>query len=167
MPAAQPPARFSATHRGSRRGRLFACGLTAALLYLPGCVPVTPPPPPGPVTIELVNATGFDVRANLFTSATATRNTDLFVAGNLNTAWTDRAFPELRPLETRSLTLECGAAASLGVNAPTLFDAATLTVTPSADQIFLARDAGFSCDTTVRFVFFLDGTAFRVRVEFP
>lgn len=166
MPAAQTPAHFSAAHRGGSPWRLFACVATAGLLPLLGCVPVTPPPP-GPVTIELVNATGFDVRANLFTSATATRNTDLFVTGNLNTSWTDRAFPELRPLETRSLTLECSAAASLGVNAPTLFDAATLTVTPSADQIFLARDAGFSCDSTVRFVYFLDGSTFRVRVEFP
>lgn len=140
---------------------------TATGLLLAGCVQVEPPLPPPPTTIELVNATTDDVRPNLYVSDRVTDIFGLVVAANLNTAWTDRAFPELRPLETRTLTLECDQIASVGISQPARFDAATLSVTPSEDQIFVARGNGYRCGDTVRFVFFNDGAAFRARVEFP
>jgi len=135
----------------------------AALLG--GCIVETTPP--GPITVELVNETALDVRPGFYTSDTATDAAGLFVRANLRADFTDRAFPELRARETKTLTLECADVASIGVNAPVLFDAVQLIRTDSDDQIFLLRDTGFQCDATVRFVYYTDGDDFRVRVETP
>jgi len=131
-----------------------------AALACGACIPA-----PEPITIELVNETAFDVRPNLYVSDSATGEAELFVAANLVTDFTDRPFPELRPGETATVTLECDQARALGVDAPLLFDAATLTITPSADRIFRARDADFACGDTIRFVYFREAAAFRARVE--
>jgi hypothetical protein len=151
-----------------RRARNRVPPAIAALFAaaLCGCVEVTPPAPPPPTTIELVNATADDVRPQLYVSDRARNVFELVVAANLNTAWTDRPFPELRPFEIRTLTLECDQLAAVGISQPTRFDSATLTVTPTDDQIFLARGNGFACGDTIRFVFFNDGATFRARVEF-
>ncbi len=142
--------------------------LTAALLgplLLAGCFPA--PPPPAPITIALVNLTALDVRPNLYVSNSATTGGELFVDANLVTDFTDRAFPELRPNENATVTRECDEVHSLGVDGPVLFDVARPGVTRSQDQIFLRRDADFTCGATIRFVFFTEGEAFRIRVEYP
>jgi hypothetical protein len=141
----------------------FGVALLAALLG--GCIIETTPP--GPITVELVNETALDVRPGFYTSDTATDAAGLFVGANLRTDFTDRAFPELRARETKTLTLECADVASIGVNAPVLFDAVQLIRTDSGDQIFLLRDTGFQCDATVRFVYYIEDEAFHVRVERP
>ncbi|MFQ5805671.1 MAG: hypothetical protein ACE5I3_04390 [Phycisphaerae bacterium] len=139
--------------------------LAPLLALVGGCI-VEPPPPP-PTTVQLANSTAFDVRPNLYTSGSATGEAGLFVGANLRTDFTDRPFPELRRNETATLTLECDEIQSLGVDAPVLFDAVTLTVTTSGDRIFLLRDTNFACGATIRFVYFTEGDAFRVRVELP
>jgi hypothetical protein len=135
---------------------------TGVLAPLPACL--VPPPP---TTITLVNETGLDVTPRLFVSGTATSADALFTDGNLVTDFTDRPFPELRRHETVTLTLECDEIQSLGVDAPILFDAARLIITQSGDRIFLLWDEDFECGATVQFVYFTEGDAFRVRVEYP
>ena len=128
-----------------------------------GCV--IEPPPPSPITVKLVNWTTLDVQPNFYSSASATDTAGLFVAGNLRTDFTDRAFAELRRGETMTLTLECNDIQSLGVDAPLLFNAVLMTVTTSTDRVFLQRGPDFDCGATVRFVYFAEGETFRVRAE--
>ena len=149
--------------RSASRLALTLAWLTAVV---GGCI-VLPEPELEPVVIEFVNQTALDVRPNFYASDTATDAAGLFVAANLDTSFIDRPFPELRPNESLSTTRACGVVSSLGVRQPVLFDAASLTVTTSEDQIFLRRDAEFTCGATIRFVFFTEGDAFRVRVEYP
>lgn len=125
------------------------------------------PPPPPPTTVELVNNTTLDVKPEFYTSSSAADAEGLFVAAKRRTDFTDRPFPELRGGETVTLTFECDEIQSLGVDAPVLFDAVTLTVTTSADRIFLQPGTDFECGATVRLVYFTQGDAFRVRAEFP
>ncbi|MFO0840213.1 MAG: hypothetical protein U1D55_17025 [Phycisphaerae bacterium] len=146
--------------------RFLSLLLAAAALAPAGCVVVsTPPPPPEPIKIELYNPTSGDVRPNLFVSATALDETGLFVGGNQVTNFTTRPFPELRAGETATVTVDCDTAASIGVDKPVLFIASTLAVTNSADRIFLLRDTDVTCGRTVRFVYFTEDAAFRVRRE--
>jgi len=120
---------------------------------------------PGSVTVVLVNETNLDVRPNLHTSAEATSADELFQSQNLNTTFTDRPFPELRPSEAITLTFDCNQLQAVGVDRPVLFDAATLHVTVSPDRIARLRGTDFECGATIRFVFFRDGDDLRVRVE--
>jgi hypothetical protein len=146
-----------------RAGMRTVGALAAPLLaLLAGCVSEPPP-----TTIELVNTTALDVTPNLYVSESVTDEGGLFVGANLITDFTDRAFPELRGGEHVALTLECDAAVTLGVDAPVLFDAVQVIATTSDDHVLLQRDAGFQCGETVRFVYFTQGDAFRVRVELP
>ena len=131
---------------------------------LSACV-ITPAPLPSPITLELVNTTGLDVRPGAYISGSAADQNTLFVGPNLITVFTDRPFPELRPAETVTLTYECDGARSLGVKQPVMFDALTLETTRSDDQAFLLRGSDFDCGATVRFVYYTEGAAFRVRVE--
>jgi len=149
--------------RSASRPGLALAWLTA---IVGGCI-VLPEPEPQPVVIEFVNQTSLDVQPNFYASDTATDAAGLFVAANLDTSFIDRPFPELRPAENTSMTRACGVVRSLGVRQPVLFDAASLAVTTSEDQIFLLRDADFTCGATIRFVYFTEGEAFRVRVEYP
>jgi hypothetical protein len=144
-----------------RTSALLSLALVA-LVPLPACLA-----PPPPTTIVLVNETGLDVTPRLFVSGSATSADDLFTDGNLVMDFTDRSFPELRRHESVTLTLECDEIQSLGVDAPILFDAARLIVTPSDDRVFLLWDERFECGATVQFVYFTEGDAFRVRVEYP
>jgi hypothetical protein len=132
---------------------------------LGGCIFETAPS--GPISVELANETALDVRPGFHTSGSATDAAGLFVGANLRTDFTDRAFPELRAHETVTLTLECADVASIGVNAPVLYDAVQLIRTDSDDQIFLLRDTDFQCGGAVRFVYYTDGHDFHVRVEMP
>jgi len=136
--------------------------LSSAAILIVGC---PAPVPPAPITIELVNQTGLDVRPNYYRSENAGTAADLFVDGNLRTDFTDRAFPELRPNETITLSVECDQLASVGARRPVLFDSVTLTVIRSEDAVLRVRADGIACGDTVRLVFFRDGEAFRVRVE--
>jgi hypothetical protein len=144
-----------------RHAAKYAWMLGPVLLLLGGCIVAAPPP----TTVELVNSTSLDVRPNLYISGSATDIAGLFVGNNLVTDFTTRAFPELRGGESATLTLECDQIKSVGVDAPVLFDAVTLTPTRSADQIFLLQGTDFECGFGVRFVYFMDGDTFSVRVE--
>lgn len=132
-----------------------------ALIPVLGCISQPP------TTVELVNSTSFDVRPDFYTSDSATQPAALFVGGNLRTDFTDRPFPELRSGQTASLTLNCDEIESMGVDTPILFDALQLTVTSSLDQIFLRQGSDFECGTRVRFVYYTENGAFRVRAELP
>lgn len=134
-----------------------------ALGSLSACVP--PAPAPGPTTVELVNTTSLFVSPNLYVSGTATNAEELFAGANLVTVYPNRHYPELYSSETVKLTFEHEQIQSLGVKTPTLFDALVLDVTKSKDQIFLLREADFEDAATVRFVYFMDGDTFNVRVE--
>jgi hypothetical protein len=136
--------------------------LGGAAVALTGCLA-----PPPPTTIELVNSTGLDVRPAFYTSGSATGADELFTDGNLVTDFTDRPFPELRGNESVTLTLECDEIRSVGVDGPVLFDALQGIVTRSEDRVFLRRETDFECGATLRFVYFTEGDAFRVRVEYP
>jgi hypothetical protein len=136
-----------------------------ALGSLSACVP--PAPAPGPTTVELVNTTSLFVSPNLYVSGAATDAEELFVGANLVTVYPNRHYPELYSSETVTLTFEHEQIQSLGVKTPALFDALVLDVTRSTDQIFLLRGTDFEDATTVRFVYFMDGDTFSVRVETP
>ena len=130
-----------------------------------GCI--RPAPPPGPVTVELINQTGLDVTPNLFVSGFTGDPAALFGdEANRVTEFSDRPFPELRGNEIVTLEVACDDAGAIGVRNPVLFDAVTLTVTNSTDQIFLVPSGDFDCGGTVRFYYFREGGAFRVRFEF-
>src|SRR5215510_8300815 len=137
----------------------------AALVDLSGCV--RPAPAPGPVTVELINQTGLDVTPNLYVSDFTGDPASLFGdSSNLVTDFTNREFPELRVGEVVTLEIPCDEAGAIGVRNPVLFDAVTLTVTNSTDQIFLVPSGDFDCGGTVRFYYFREGSAFRVRFEY-
>src|SRR5262245_45441466 len=137
----------------------------AALVDLSGCV--RPAPAPGPVTVELINQTGLDVTPNLYVSDFTGDPASLFGdSSNLVTDFTDREFPELRGGEIVSLEIPCDEAGASGVRNPALSDAVTLTVTNSTDQVFLVPSGDFDCGGTVRFYYFREGSAFRVRFEY-
>jgi hypothetical protein len=140
-------------------------GALVVLLALSGGCVVVEPEPPEPVRVVLVNSTEYDVRPNLYTSGSATSATALFVSGNLRTDFTDRAFPELRAGETRTLTLECDDVQSVGSDAPVLFDAAQVIATASEDRAFVAKGADFDCGAVLTFTFFTEGDVFRVSGE--
>ena len=137
----------------------------ALTLCVAGCITVQTPAPPAPVTVQLFNATGRDVRPNLYISGSASTEDGLFVGGNVVTNFTDRAFGELRAGETVTLDYECDAIRSVGSDLPVAFDAAALDLDLSGDRVFLARDVNYECGGTVRLVFYYDGTVFRVRSE--
>jgi hypothetical protein len=137
-------------------------GLAPLLMLSAGCV-ITPPP----TTVELVNTTSLDVRPHLYASDSADDAAGLFVGANVITDFTDRAIPELRAGETVTLTFDCDALRALGVDAPVLFDAVQLLVTRSNDRLLLRREVDFQCGDTVRFVYYREGEAFRVRAELP
>lgn len=143
--------------------RLIVLLAATAFLAIVGCLPQADPPF---VNIELINQTGLDVTPNLYVSDSAGDSASLFGDRvNRFTAFTDRPFPELRGNEIVTLPFPCNEAASIGVRNPILFDAVTLTVTDSTDEIFLARGGDYDCGATIRFYYFRDGTAFRVRFE--
>jgi hypothetical protein len=142
--------------------RAAAGALCVVVMSIAGC---PAPGPPAPVTIELVNQTGFDVRPSYYRSASAGTAADLFIDANLRTDFTDRAFPELRPNETIALSVECDQIASLGAQRPAMFDSTTLTVIRSENEVLRVRGDGIACGGTVRLVYYTEGTAFRVRVE--
>lgn len=119
-----------------------------------------------PLKIELINQTGLDVTPNLYSAADAPDAAGLFGdSGNRITNFNDRPFPELRGNEIASIELGCESAGVVGVSKPTLFDPATLTVTPSSDEIFLVRTTDYDCGRHLRFYFYREGSALRVRVE--
>jgi hypothetical protein len=135
----------------------------AGIALCAGCIPA---PAPQPVTVELINQTGLDVTPNLYVSGDAGDSAALFGDdANRVTDFTDRPFPELRSGEIVSLEFPCKEAASIGVRNAVLFDAVTLTVTNSTDEIFLPRDGDYDCGATIRFYYFREGAAFRVRFE--
>jgi len=137
--------------------------LAPLAVLLSGCVIESPPSPL--TTVELVNSTVHDVRPNLYTSGSATDVAGLLVTANLRSDFTSRPFPELRAGETATLRLECADVQSIGVDAPTVFNATLLAVTTSADRIFLLRGADFECGATVRFTYSEEGEVFRATVE--
>jgi hypothetical protein len=128
-----------------------------------GCV--IEPPEPSPITVELVNSTTLDVWPNFYTSASATDAAGLFVAGNLRKEITSHAVHRLLAGETVTLSLECNDIQSIGVDAPVLFNGILITVTTSTDRVFRLRGSDFDCGSTVRFEYFTEGDAFRVRVQ--
>ena len=138
------------------------CVLGFAWMAISGCVPTIPT---GPTTVALVNETSQDVRPNLFVSSSATNEATLFLSANLVTDFTTRPFPELRGNETVTLTYECDELQSLGVYESVMFDAATLTVDESDEQIFRLQGTDFECGATLRFVFYTEGGEFGVRLE--
>jgi hypothetical protein len=138
--------------------RLTLAGLPFSLI---GCET-----PPEPVTVELVNQTSLNVVPNLFVSAGAADAASLFSdSANLYADFVDRPIRELRPAEVVSLTFDCEAAASLGSHFPQSFDPVNLALNTSTDAPFLLNGSEFGCGQIVRFYFFIDGTAFRVRAE--
>ena len=138
---------------------------TAAVFVFSGCI--QPAPAPGPVTVELINQTGLDVTPNLYASGFTGDPASLFGdAANLVSDFTDRPFPELRGGEIVTLEISCDDAGMIGVRNPVLYDAITLTVTNSTDEIFLVPSGDFDCGGTVRFYYFREGSAFRVRFEY-
>jgi len=105
-------------------------------------------------------------RRTLYVSATADSAEPLFsTSANLRTDFTDRPFPELRPNETKSIDVSCDQLRTLGVSRPILFDAGSVAVTNSDDVIFLISDGDFECGKIVRFTYFREGDAFRVRYD--
>lgn len=138
--------------------------LLSSALWLPlttSCVTVS-----APVLIELVNGTSLDVTPNVYVSGSELDAGALFGdSANRQVGFTDREFPELRAGETRTLTFDCAEIRTIGVQSPVLFDATTLTVTTSTDQLVLTRGAEFDCGSTVRLVYYREGSAFHVRVE--
>lgn len=158
----------SASPRSAGLRPAAAPAAAGLLLVAAGCIVVsTPPSPPPPTTIEFANTTALDLTPNFYYSDTATDAAGLFVVANLDTSFIRREFAELRPGETASTTLECERTLSLGVSRPRLFNPAADQVIQSGDQVFLLRDRDFACGPTLRFVYFLEGGALRVRVEFP
>lgn len=145
----------------------FALGSGLLLAWaVGGCVrPGEPALPPPPVRVEFINETGLDLTPNFYYSDTAGDAAALFVVGYLNTSFIERAFPEIPPRASAFTVLECSAVRSLGVRRPRLFNPLTLEVTDSADEVFLLRDVTLECGATVRFAYFLDGPALRVRLE--
>lgn len=152
--------------RGSRLSwfrRSLLLGGALLLLAMAGCIVEAPP---AITTVELVNETTGDVTPNLYVSATAENSDLLFsTSANLRTDFTDRPFRELRANETRSIQVSCDQLRALGVLRPVLFDAAQLQVSASDDVIFLAAGGDFECGKTVRFTYFREGDAFRVRYD--
>ena len=150
-------------------GLLSVAAIAPVILVstLGGCVitGAPEPTPPQPIRIVLFNSTKFDVRPNFHTSGSATDAAGLFVASKLRTDFTDRAFPELRPHETATLTLECDDVQSLGSDAPVFFDAAQVIATTSEDRVFLTKGTNLSCGDTLRFVYFSEAGVFHVRVD--
>jgi len=143
----------------------FALTSICLVVWASGCIVQTEPP--APVVVEFVNQTSLDVQPNFYVSASATTMATLFVAANLDTSFINRPFPEMRAGETASVSLACDEVASFGVSRPESFDAISITVVVSDDQVFLARDQEYTCGTTVRFVYFTEGETLRVRAEFP
>lgn len=128
-----------------------------------GCIVETPP---AIGTVELVNATAGDVTPNLYVSAEADTSDALFsTSANLRTDFTDRPFPELRANETKSIEVSCDQLRTLGVSRPVLFDGGSVRVTNSEDVIFLISGGDFVCGKTVRFTYYREGDAFRVRYD--
>lgn len=146
----------------ARRAGLAA--LTAAFTLVgAGCIVA----PPAPVTVVLANRTRADVTPKFFSSAQSTSPTALFVFDNRLVNFNDRAFDELRPGEVITLNFECEELLSMGVQRPVLFDAISLDVDQSEEEIFLVLDNGFRCGDLVRFVFDTNADgALTVDVEF-
>lgn len=140
---------------------MIAAALCAFQMQIVGCTTTREP-----LTIELINQTGLDVTPNLFAATDAADAAALFGdGGNRVSNFNDRPFPELRGNEIASIELGCESAGVVGVSKPTLFDPATLTVTPSTDEIFLVRTTDYDCGGHLRFYFYREGAALRVRVE--
>lgn len=147
--------------------RLFAATVVAAavLAGLVGCVPLEPAGPPPPVRIEFVNETALDLTPNFYYSDSAADAPSLFVVAHLNTSFIQRQFAEIPSRGTAHTVLACERVRSLGVSRPRVFNAAVLEVTDSTDEIFLLRNADYDCGATLRFVYYLEDEALRVRLE--
>lgn len=143
------------------RHALFAL-LSSIGLLVGACVFVNPIPT-GPITVVLVNQTRLDVEPNLFISATATQAADLFQDGNLVEDFTDRAFPELRPEETITLSYPCKELASIGVDGPAMIDALAIERTESNDSAFYVTGDALPCESTIRFTYYVEDGEFHVR----
>jgi len=147
------------------RSRVLPVIGASALLSYGGCVVVDDPAPP--VSIELANTTSYIIDANFFISMTATDEAGLFVQENIYTDFSTRASRTLGPNETATFELPCDRVQSMGVRAPLFAAQIGFGGGRSDDVIFLLRDADFTCGATIRFVFFTEAEAFRVRVEYP
>lgn len=141
----------------------WRCALVVAVL-MGGCV--SEPAPTPKVEVELVNQTDIDLRPNFFISSSATTSQELFDEAAF-TAFTDRAFPELRAQENVTLMFECNEARSLGTAKASIFDAVTLTRTGTEDVIFLVRESDFNCGDRLQLIYFTQDGALRVRLERP
>lgn len=140
--------------------------LLAAAIFSGGCVVVpAPEPPPEPITIELVNATLSDVRPNLYVSSSITDAQTLFTQTSPVRNFTNRPFPELRAGESAVLTFECDELRSLGVTGAVIFDATTLNVVISPDEVFLLSQTDFNCGDLLRFVYYTPDGTLRVALE--
>lgn len=136
-------------------------GALALVVALGGCVA-----PPEPVSVELVNETGFNVVPNLFASGGAEDPESLFGDGaNLRTDFVDRPIKELLPRESASLQFDCESLSSLGSRGAKSFDPVTFAVREAVDQPFLLNGVDFACGKIVRLVYSLDEAGFRVRVD--
>lgn len=140
----------------------------AVLLGLGGCVAILEPPPPPPppeTTVELVNESRYGVDPNFFVSSAATDEGGLFVSANRVTSFSTRAIPTLAADSRARLTFECDEIRSMGVRRPVFSDAINFTGGTSDDVIVLLRDDEFVCGDAIRFVYFVEDGAFRVRAE--
>ncbi len=133
------------------RYRMLWCGLAVAGLALAGSgCPLNPPP--GPVTVRLVNSSNFAVWANVYVSSMAVAADQLFVAANAYNAWQGaRPFPTLNAGETVEFSLECDQVGAIGVGEP-VFSGVGLGHR-SQDQIALQRPTDFDCERTVIFTY--------------
>jgi len=149
-----------------RRFARVALSSAATLLSLLAACPLPPgPEPTGPVSFELVNDTDLFVDANFFRSSSAGSAAELFVQPNIYTGYSSKPIPTLDPRQTVSFSLECEEVAALGVRRPVATSLVTFTGTESADEILLLRGSDYACEDHIRFVYYFDGAAFRVRVE--
>lgn len=141
--------------------------MICSALALAGCIPQRSEPKPVDTLFELVNATGLVVDANFFASGSARDAAGLFVQSNIYTGYSSAPIPTLGANQTVNFTLPCNQTASIGVRRPVFTNPLIISGGESADEILLLSDIGFECGAKIRFVYFTEGDAFRVRVEFP
>lgn len=137
--------------------------MACAGMLASGCVP--PAEPPGPVTVRLVNTSGFVVDANVYLSSASVSTAELFAKANLYTAWKgERLFPILEPKESVSFSIECDQIARIGVSEPVFTSVVTGLGTRSEDQIALQRPSTFDCEQTVTFTYSANAAEARYEV---
>lgn len=138
--------------------RVVGRGLRAVCLTgvvsVSGCILFSPPPEP--VTVRLVNNSGFVVDANVYVRAAVVDAGTLF-GGAIYTAWaTGRPFPTLRPGQSVEFVLSCEQIETIGVAEPVFSDLLTFTGGRSPDRIVLTRPADFACGATIVFTYSAD-----------